>query len=239
MKDNIDKIHELESIILSKDKFLFSMGHELRNHLNVILGFTGTLLLKLPGPINAEQEKQLLTIKNSGNLLLREMNDFLEIIGIGAGRITAHIETFELQDILKEINKLYSPLAQSKNLEWHFIQPKTNLLVTTDKHLLLTILRKIAQNAVQFTEQGSITFKAEQQQGRTTIHIIDTGIGIKHDAEAKLKNALEEMKITGMCSDHAKFGLHLAQKLANLIHATIEFESEPGKSTRFSVSLNT
>ena len=56
---------ELENASLAKDRFLASMSHELRTPLNAVIGFTGTLLMKLPGPLNTEQEKQLRTIQTS------------------------------------------------------------------------------------------------------------------------------------------------------------------------------
>src|SRR5205823_1522121 len=61
-----EKTTELESASRAKDHFLASMSHELRTPLNAVIGFTGTLLMKLPGPLNADQEKQLRTIQASG-----------------------------------------------------------------------------------------------------------------------------------------------------------------------------
>jgi len=73
-----EKNVELENAILSKDRFLASMSHELRTPLNAIIGFTGTLLMKLPGPLNAGQEKQLATVQTSARHLLSLINDLLE-----------------------------------------------------------------------------------------------------------------------------------------------------------------
>src|SRR6476646_3023074 len=73
-----EKNIELENAILSKDRFLASMSHELRTPLNAIIGFTGTLLMKLPGPLNAGQEKQLSTVQSSARHLLSLINDLLD-----------------------------------------------------------------------------------------------------------------------------------------------------------------
>lgn len=85
-----EKNAELEKANLAKDKFLASMSHELRTPLNAIIGFTGTLLMKLPGPLNPEQEKQLTTVKNSAKHLLSLINDLLDLAKIESGKLTVY-----------------------------------------------------------------------------------------------------------------------------------------------------
>src|SRR5258708_34891618 len=71
----------------AKDRFLASMSHELRTPLNAIIGFTGTLLMKLPGPLNADQEKQLRTVQTGANHLLALINDLLNLAKIESGQV--------------------------------------------------------------------------------------------------------------------------------------------------------
>jgi signal transduction histidine kinase len=70
---------ELENANTAKDRFLASMSHELRTPLNAVLGFTGTLLMGLPGPLNDEQRRQLGTFQSSGKHLLSIINDLLDL----------------------------------------------------------------------------------------------------------------------------------------------------------------
>ena len=79
-----DKNLELENAALVKDRFLASMSHELRTPLNAIIGFTGTLLMKLPGPLNAEQEKQLRIVQTGAKHLLSLINDLLDVAKLSA-----------------------------------------------------------------------------------------------------------------------------------------------------------
>src|SRR5258708_817353 len=77
-----DKNVELADAMQAKDHFLASMSHELRTPLNAIIGFTGTLLMKLPGPLNADQEKQLRTVQTGAKRLLALINDLLDLAKI-------------------------------------------------------------------------------------------------------------------------------------------------------------
>src|SRR3989442_4132979 len=88
-----EKNVELENASLAKDRFLASMSHELRTPLNAVIGFTGTLLMKLPGPLNEEHEKQLRTIQTSSRHLLSLINDLLDLAKIEFGQVELHIET--------------------------------------------------------------------------------------------------------------------------------------------------
>ena len=78
---------ELERANRAKSMFLASMSHELRTPLNAIIGFTGTLLMQLPGPLNAEQARQLGTVQQSGKLLLSIINDLLDLAKIESGTV--------------------------------------------------------------------------------------------------------------------------------------------------------
>ncbi len=76
---------ELARALSTKDRFLATMSHELRTPLNAIIGFTGTLLMKLPGPLNRDQENQLKTVQSGARHLLTLINDLLDLAKIDAG----------------------------------------------------------------------------------------------------------------------------------------------------------
>src|SRR4029079_11708812 len=82
-----EKNVELEKASRAKDHFLATMSHELRTPLNAILGFTGTLLMKLPGPLTSDQEKQLRTVQSSARHLLSLINDLLDLTRIESGAV--------------------------------------------------------------------------------------------------------------------------------------------------------
>src|SRR6476660_7427120 len=119
-----EKNVELENAILSKDRFLASMSHELRTPLNAIIGFTGTLLMKLPGPLNADQNKQLQTVQSSGRHLLSIINDLLDLAKIESGKWEGDFQALDCAEVAREVVSGLSPLARNKGLTFTVVAPE-------------------------------------------------------------------------------------------------------------------
>ncbi|MDT5038871.1 MAG: hypothetical protein QOE03_4056, partial [Micromonosporaceae bacterium] len=102
---------ELERASKAKDNFLASMSHELRTPLNAIIGFTGTMLMKLPGPLNTEQEHQLRLVQTSGKHLLSIINDLLDLAKIESGRVQIALEPVDCLRVIEEVVQSLQPLA--------------------------------------------------------------------------------------------------------------------------------
>ncbi len=236
-----EKNVELENANLAKDRFLASMSHELRTPLNAVLGFTGTLLMKLPGPLNAEQEKQLKTVQGSAKHLLSLINDLLDLAKIESGNIELKFEKISCQSIIDEVASNLAPMAKNKGLDFKVIIPKEDLIIKTDRRSLTQIVINLTSNAIKFTEKGKIEVEIDkikvQARPYVIIKIMDTGIGIKTEDQTKLFQAFQQMLIPGVRIEGTGLGLHLSQKLSALINGKIEFESEYGKGSCFSILL--
>ena len=111
-----DKNLELENAALVKDRFLASMSHELRTPLNAIIGFTGTLLMKLPGPLNTEQEKQLRIVQTGARHLLSLINDLLDVAKLGASKPALSLEMVDCRAVVEEVVATLGPEAERKAL---------------------------------------------------------------------------------------------------------------------------
>src|SRR5262249_49621472 len=127
-----EKNAELEQASLAKDRFLASMSHELRTPLNAIIGFTGTLLMKLPGPLTADQEKQLRTIQTSARHLLSLINDILDLAKIEAGKVEVSLEPVICQEVIAEVVAGLRPLAEQKGLPFEVKEPEREVIVHAD-----------------------------------------------------------------------------------------------------------
>ena len=112
-----EKNIELENANLAKDRFLASMSHELRTPLNAIIGFTGTLLMKLPGPLLPDQEKHLRTVQTSGRHLLSLINDLLDLAKIESGKVELNLEPVSCASVVEEVVTALRPAAESKGLD--------------------------------------------------------------------------------------------------------------------------
>jgi PAS domain S-box-containing protein len=237
-----EKNVELENANLAKDRFLASMSHELRTPLNAIIGFTGTLLMKLPGELNAEQEKQLQTIQSSGRHLLSLINDLLDLAKIESGKVELTFEPVASQEVVEEVAQALRPLAEAKGLTFEIRTPKQELTLLTDRRAFSQIVINLASNAIKFTEQGSVRIELKRRQSNgqrlTEVIVADTGLGIRQEDQEKLFEAFSRLgAASGRRHEGTGLGLHLSQKLARLLHGHITFHSEHGKGSTFTLAV--
>jgi PAS domain S-box-containing protein len=235
-----EKNVELENANTAKDRFLASMSHELRTPLNAILGFTGTLLMGLPGPLNDDQRGQLATVQSSGKHLLSIINDLLDLAKIESGKLEVDLVPVSCQEIIHEVADSLRPLIEGKNLEFRIGMPDDIVRVRTDRRALSQILINLANNAIKFTETGRITLALSLiDQGRMAhLSIADTGVGIAEPDQERLFRAFEQV---GAAKDR-KFegtglGLYISQKLAQILGGRILLDSTLGAGSTFTIAL--
>jgi PAS domain S-box-containing protein len=237
-----EKNIELENADRSKDRFLASMSHELRTPLNAILGFTGTILMKLAGPLTADQEKQLRTVQSSGRHLLSLINGLLDLAKIESGKVELKLEPVSCGALLEDVSATLRPLAEAKNLSFALQLPKHDVFLRTDRRSLSQIVINLSANAIKFTETGGVVLKLQRRRRKghvvTKIWVTDTGIGIAPAQQAMLFRAFTQLD-SGSTGRHdgTGLGLHLSQRLAQLIGGTINVKSELGKGSVFTVTI--
>ena len=238
-----EKNVELENASFAKDRFLASMSHELRTPLNAVIGYTGTLLMKLPGPLTEEQEKQLQIIRASARHLLSLINDLLDLAKIESGKVEFNFEPVVCQSLVQEIAATLLPLLEQKGLRFEIKAPERDVVILTDRRALNQILLNLVNNSIKFTEKGSICVelarRAANGKSETRISVLDTGIGIREEDQGKLFQAFSQMETTRARREEGTgLGLYLSQKLARLLGGRITFESEFGKGSTFTLTFD-
>jgi len=240
-----------------KSAFLATMSHELRTPLNSIIGFTGIVLQELAGPLNAEQRKQLEMVRGSAHHLLTLINDVLDISKIEAGQLEVWPKPFDLEASMSKALDVVRPMAEKKNLSIRFECDKSAFMINSDQRRVEQILLNLLNNAVKFTEKGSVTLMARFEKdgngmlkkepsdahgnsasGCVRISVVDTGIGIKSDDLSKLFQPFRQID-SGLTRQHEGTGLGLAicHRLARLLGGTISVKSEHGRGCEFSLIL--
>jgi PAS domain S-box-containing protein len=234
-----------------KSAFLASMSHELRTPLNSILGFTGIVLKGMAGPLTAEQSKQLGMVQGSSRHLLDLINDVLDISKIEAGQLEVRCAPFALRASVERVTALLMPVAAKKGLTVQVAVSQGIESMESDQRRVEQILLNLLNNAIKFTERGSVrlevdvidepeTHAANQMRSMARIRISDTGIGMKQEDLSKLFQPFRQLD-SGLQREHEGTGLGLAicRRLTGLLGGTIGVESAPGRGSLFTVLLPT
>ena len=235
---------ELEVANRAKDTFLASMSHELRTPLNTIIGFTGTLLMKLPGELTPEQERQLTLIQSSAKHLLSLINDLLHLTKMTSGNGEQEYEQVGVIAAVVEVTATLRPEAERKGLKLRLSLPERELTIRTARRSLIQILMNLVTNAIKFTRAGHVSIQVERgtAPGQTVpevaFRVSDTGLGIRPEDQKRLFHAFVQFhqgeQDSGMGSG---LGLHLSQQMAHVLGGRIEARSEYGVGSQFTLFL--
>jgi signal transduction histidine kinase len=234
-----DKAAQLRDANDLKSRFLSYMSHEFRTPLTSMTSITGILLSRLDGPLTAEQQKQVEFIRGSTLELTEMVNDLLDLAKVEAGRITVSPEWFEMVDLFAALRGMFKPIVATSSVTLSFDEPEGSIKLFTDDKKLSQILRNFISNALKFTQVGEVRVSARLLDAdRVEFAVTDTGIGIAAEHIPNLFGEFVQLDVrlqrrlrgTGL-------GLSLARKFATLLGGTVAVESEPGKGSRFSVTL--
>jgi len=220
---------------LMKSQFLANMSHEIRTPLNGVLTMAEIMAM---GDLPGEQRKRLDVVRQSGDLLLKILNDVLDLSKIEAGRMTLSEEDFDLEAALSPVRDLFAPSATEKGLEFVMrTMPGAKGGWRGDPGRLRQILGNLVSNAVKFTHSGSITVLLDEVADQLVITVRDTGVGIPTEKHAMLfekfvqvdNSATRRFGGTGL-------GLAISAELAQMMGGRIAFESTEGLGTTFRFS---
>ena len=236
-----DKNRELQTAAEAKDRFLANMSHELRTPLNAIIGFTGTLLMRLPGPLTEAQEKQLATIQGSARHLLSLINDLLDVAKIESGKHELRLAPISCAEVLDEVSASLRPLAERKGLAFN-VAATGDLVVRTDRRALSQIVINLVSNAIKYTDAGQVSVRLVRHRAGTdalgAIEVADTGAGIRPEDQPKLFHAFTQLDASSTRRHEGTgLGLHLSQKLADMLGLRITFATRFGEGSTFTLHL--
>ena len=217
-----------------KSAFLANMSHEIRTPLNAIVGFTN--LLQDEKELT-DEEKDLFrnTINKNSNLLLKLINDILELSRIESGRMSFAFDDCSLNELLEEIYQTHHLLMPS-NIRFLKEFQETELIIHVDRFRFTQVITNFINNAVKFTTKGHILLGAVYKKEEKEVHVFveDTGKGMSEEAQKKV---FERFFKVDEFAQGTGLGLSICQTIAERLEGRITLSSQEGKGSRFTLII--
>ena len=228
----------LKELNATKDKFFSIIGHDLRNPLNALLGFSELISGSSRDFTLEEVRKYNKIINDSARNIHQLIENLLEWSRSQSGNIDFSPKHHNLLPITNDIQDISGIQLKKKNITVHNYIPD-DLIVFADKNLLSTILRNLINNAIKFTPSGGyISLSAERSNGQVSISISDTGIGMTRDQLNNLFRLDNHLTKIGTSQETGTgLGLILCKEFVEIHKGSIRVESESNKGSTFKFSL--
>lgn len=235
-----DREQELEEARLLAEKaelkqsFLANMSHEIRTPLNAIVGFSNILALD-DGVSPEERLEYIGSINKNSDLLLKLINDILELSRIESGYMSFEYEKCFVSELVDSIYMTHQMLI-SEQLEFIKELDAVQVEVMVDKGRLTQVITNFLNNASKFTKTGYIKlgYRYLSESDRVAIYVEDTGRGIELSEQKMIFSRFYKQD---EFSQGAGLGLSICQVIVEKLRGKIELWSEPGKGSRFTVVL--
>jgi signal transduction histidine kinase len=227
--------NELRQANQLKDEFLGVVSHELKTPLNVISGYSSMLSEGMLGEITPIQEKALQTVSRQSKELHNLIDRVLQVNSIEAEMLQAEFQHVNFWEFLSELRAFYDyPLTKDVRLVWEL---RTDLpILSADRGKLRHILENLINNAIKFTDQGTVTISARFLASKKVMEfkVTDTGIGIPKELLPSIFERFRQADSSDTKSyGGVGLGLYIAKKYATLLGGTIHVESKLGQGSTF------
>lgn len=221
-----------EELIRLRRNLIQNVTHELRTPLTVI-GGNAELLLNDTEADNRMRHAQ--TIGDAAGRMAGMINNLLVYFRLDSGKETPSVKPFKLRSIAETLETEFAPLAEDKRLAFR-VEDRTDEIVNGDRNRILSIGSNLLSNAVKFTQKGTITLKAQYKDGIFTLIVEDTGTGMTEEQKTRIFIPFERLG-NAVTEDGFGLGLAIVADTVKLLNGNIHVESEPGRGSRFIVSL--
>ena len=219
-----------EKLIKLRRNLIQNVTHELRTPLTVISGNAELLLNDTDSRMRHAQ-----TIHDAAGRMAGMINNLLVYFRLDSGKETPSIKPFKLRSIIGTLETEFAPLAKNKGLNFK-IESETDEIVSGDRNRIISIGGNLLSNAIKFTKNGTVTLSTDYKNDVFTLSVSDTGTGMTKEQQVRIFTPFERLG-NAVTEDGFGLGLAIVSDTVKLLDGNITVESEPGKGSRFTVSL--
>ncbi|MBM4779796.1 MAG: response regulator [Archangiaceae bacterium] len=230
---SLERVREAERV---KSAFFANVGHEIRTPLNGVLGMADALLTH---PLGSDEREMVQIIRSSGTVLHALIDDVLDLSKLEAQQLELHPAPVSLRALTDELRGLWTPMAHRKALALE-VHADDDLpqAVLVDGLRLRQVLNNLLNNAVKFTERGSVGLRLSQHAGQLHFVVTDTGIGITPEQQQRLFQRFVQADDSRARSRQGTgLGLALSKQLTELMGGALTLESKVGEGSTFTCLL--
>ena len=210
-----------------KSAFLANMSHEIRTPLNAIVGFSDLLMVTE----DQEEKEEFIQIINANNeLLLKLINDILDLSKIEAGSVELKYEPFDLSEHFENMFTSMKQRLKNPDIVLTEINPYHCCRVTLDRNRVAQIITNYVTNAIKYTSKGSIKMGYACKDGGVYFYVKDTGIGIADDKKGKVFQRFEKLD---EFAQGTGLGLSICKAIAEAMGGKVGFESVHNEGSLF------
>lgn len=221
-----------EKLLKLRRNLIQNLTHELRTPLAAISG-NAELLLNDTEADSRMRHAQ--TVSDAAGRMAGMINSLLVYFRLDSGKETPSVKPFKLRSIADTLATEFAPLAKNKGLDFK-TEGETDEIVSGDKNRIISIGSNLLSNAVKFTKSGTITLSTNYKNGIFTLSVSDTGTGMTKEQQERIFTPFERLG-NAVTEDGFGLGLAIVKDTVELLKGNVTVESEPGKGSRFTVSL--
>ena len=221
-----------EKLIKLRRNLIQNVTHELRTPLTAISGNAELLLNDTKADCRLRHAQ---TIHDAAGRMAGMLNSLLVYFRLDSGKETPSVKPFKLCSIAETLKTEFEPLVKGKQLTFT-VQNQADEIVSGDKNRILSIGGNLLSNAIKFTNSGTIILSTDYKNDVFTLSVSDTGTGMTKEQQARIFTPFERLG-NAVTEDGFGLGLAIVSDTVKLLKGSITVESEPGKGSRFTVSL--
>ncbi|MGZ5852841.1 MAG: PAS domain-containing hybrid sensor histidine kinase/response regulator [Xanthobacteraceae bacterium] len=217
---------------ISKTRFLAAASHDILQPLNAARLYV-TSMVDRHG--SGEEARLVSNVDASLEAVEEILGALLDISRLDSGVMKPEVSNFRIDDILRQLEVEFSPLARGKGLELVFVA--SSLAVKSDRRLLRRLLQNLVSNAVKYTAKGRVLVGCRRRRGRVQIEVHDTGVGIPKSKQREIFLEFHRLDQGARIARGLGLGLSIVERIARILSHKVNIESRVARGSRFSVEL--